>query len=83
MTTIPNFIRTTTQIRLGVNTTLSISYDCTGLGTWMPMQEKLQSLTDQAIEQWWNGLTSFQKSAARERGLSLRISAHSQSLPRS
>jgi len=41
----------------------------------MQQQARLQLLIDQAIEQWWNGLTSFQRSAHSVRGLNLQISA--------
>jgi hypothetical protein len=78
MTTTRSFTVTTTQIRRGANTVLSISYDYTGLGTSilvLPMQRTLQSLIDQAITQWWSGLTAFQKSAPSDRSLNLKISA--------
>jgi len=75
MTTIQNSTATTTQIRRGASTALSISFDCTSLDTSIQQQARLQLLIDQAIEQWWNGLTSFQRSAHSVRGLNLQISA--------
>lgn len=76
MTTTQSSIHTTTVIRRGASIQLSISYDFTGLDISMPMPEKFKSQIDQAIVQWWNGLTSFQRSAASARPLSLKISAH-------
>ena len=74
MTTIPSSTVTTIRIRHGASTALSMSYDFTGLGTSMPASEKFQSLIDQAITQWWSGLTSFQRSALPALELSLKIS---------
>ena len=76
MTTIPSSIVTTTQIWRGDNIQLSMSYDYTGLGTSiLPSREKLQSLIDQAIGQWWSSLTNSQKFGEGARPMSLRISA--------
>lgn len=75
MTTIPSCTVTTTLIRRGASTALSISYDFTALATLTPEAKKLRSLIDQAIGQWWSGLTSSQKSGPLARPLSLRISA--------
>ncbi len=83
MTPTPPLQVTTIQIRRGARTALSISYDCTSLGIEMPASSKLQSLTDQAIRQWWDSLTPSQRSALSERGVSLRISAHYLESPRS
>lgn len=74
MTTTPSSIHTTTRIRHGANTALSISFDFTALGISIPMQEKLQSLTDQAITQWWSSLSPSQRSGLSVQGLSLLIS---------
>lgn len=55
-----------------------MSYDYTDLGSLMPaLQQKLQSLTDPVIEQWWNGLTVFQRSVLPDLKLSLSISVSS------
>ena len=78
MTTTQNYIHTTIQIRRGANIVLSISYDYTNLDNSMQEPEKLQSLIDQATVQWWDSLTSFQKSVYLARGLSLKISARCQ-----
>jgi hypothetical protein len=78
MTTTLNSIATTIQIRRGANIVLSISYDYTNLDTSMQEPAKLQSLIDQATVQWWDSLTSFQKSVHHARGLNLRISARCQ-----
>jgi hypothetical protein len=83
MTTTQKSTVTTTRIRHGANTVLSISYDCTGLGdSILPATPKLQSLIDQAITQWWSGLTSFQRSVPNVRLLSLTISADYQHPPK-
>lgn len=78
MTTTPNCTRTTTLIRQGASTPLLISYDFTGMETLMPDQRTYLLLIDQAIKQWWDLLTNCQKSAFKERPLSLKISAHCQ-----
>lgn len=79
MTTTPNCTVTTTQIRRGVNTALSISYASTDSATLtLVCPPKLRSLIDQAIVQWWSGLTPSQKSALGDRGLSYTISASCQ-----
>lgn len=70
-------IVTTTQIRRADKVQLSISYDYTGLvNSTPPAPQKLQSLIDLAIRQWWDGLTNLQRSGPSARPLSLRISAH-------
>ena len=70
-------IPTTIQIRQGAKTALTMSYDFTATGTSMlPAPQKLQSLIDPVVKQWWDGLTRSQRSVVSERGLSLRISAH-------
>ncbi len=75
MTTTLNSIVTTIQIRRGAKLPLSISYDYTGLGIWtMPQAKLLQSLIDPAIKQWWDSLTSSQKSVLPEQAMSLKIS---------
>ncbi len=76
MTTTPRSTVTTTRIRRGDRTALSISYDCIDSATLMlACPPKLRSLIDQAIEQWWNGLTGSQRLSLVERELSLKISA--------
>lgn len=76
MTTTPSSTLTTIQIRRGANTALSISYDYTALeSSTLPFQRQLQSQIDQAIRQWWDSLTNFQKSGPLGLGLSLKISA--------
>lgn len=76
MTTTPSSTATTTPIRRGVNTQPSTLFDFTDMDsstrTYLP---KLQSLIDQAIAQWFSGLTTFQKYVLYERNLSLKISA--------
>lgn len=83
MTTTHPLLVTTTQIRRGAHTALSISYDYTSLGIEILQAAKLQSLSDQAIKQWWDSLNPSQRSALSERGVSLRISARYRELPRS
>ena len=83
MTTTPNSIVTTIRIRQGASTALSISYDFTALATLIPNMSMLQSLIDQAITQWWSGLTNSQKSGPLGRGVNLRISGNYLELPRS
>jgi hypothetical protein len=75
MTMTHPLLRTTIQIRRGVHTALSISYDYTSLGLEIPAASKFQSLIDQAIEQWWNSLTPSQRSGPNARPMSLLISA--------
>lgn len=77
MTTTPNSIATTIQIRQGGRTVLSMSYDFTDSGTSIPLENMLRSLTGQAIEQWWNSLTKFQRSALPALRMSLKISGNS------
>lgn len=81
MTTTPRSTATTIQIRRGASTALSISYDYTGLAISTLAREKLQSLIDQAITQWWSGLTPSMKFAFSVPGLSLKISASCLRLP--
>jgi hypothetical protein len=76
MTTTPSSTPTTIQIRRAGSIQLLISYDYTALeNLTLPFLLKLQSSIDQAIEQWWNGLSSSQKSGPLGRGLNLKISA--------
>ncbi len=75
MTTTRSSIRTTIVIRRGAKLPLSISYDYTGLGPLtLPQTKLLQSLIDPAIKQWWDTLTSSQKSGLPEQAMSLKIS---------
>lgn len=72
-----NSILTMTLIRRAGRTALGISYDFTSSGISTQDTKKLQSLIDPAVLQWWNGLTSFQRSALPDLQLSLKISASS------
>jgi hypothetical protein len=83
MTMTPQLLRTTIQIRRGVHTALTISYDYTSLGIEIPAAEKFQLLIDQAARQWWDSLNPSQRSVLGEQGLSLLISARCRELPRS
>ncbi len=74
MTTTRQSPVTTIQIRRGVRTALSISYDYTSLEATIPDSRKLQSLIDQATKQWWDSLTHFQRFGPNARPLSLKIS---------
>lgn len=75
MTQMRNFTVTTILIPRGDNPRLSISCDFTGLGTSIPKREDLRLQIGQAIEQWWNGLTRFQRFALADPSPSLKISA--------
>jgi hypothetical protein len=76
MTMTPSSIVTTTRIRRGANTALSISYVSTDSATLMQAcPPKLRSLIDQAIEQWWNGLAPSLRFALGEQSLNFMISA--------
>ena len=76
MTTTPSSIVTTTQIRHGGKTALSISYESTDsvilIKTCAPA---LRSQIDQAILQWWNLLSPAQRSMHSEWGLNFKITA--------
>ena len=78
MTTTHPLLRTTIQIRRGVRTALSISYDYTCLESEIAASKNFQSLIDQAIKQWWDSLNPSQKFGPNVRPLSLKISAHYQ-----
>lgn len=76
MTTTRSCTVITTQIRQGARTALGISYDSIDSATLtLGCPQALRSSIDQAIRQWWDGLTKFQRSALSERGLNLKISA--------
>jgi hypothetical protein len=75
MTTTPSFTVTTTLIPRGDNPRLLISYDFTALeGLTQAPARILQSLIDQAIAQWWSGLTRFQRSALAAQPVSSKTS---------
>lgn len=77
MTTTRRFTVTTTLIRRGDKTALSTSYDFTVSDILTPaLLQKLLSPTDQAIKQWWDSLTTFQKSALGASELNFKISAN-------
>jgi hypothetical protein len=83
MTMIQKSIPTTIAIRHGANIVLGTSYDYQGLGdSILPAHLILQSLIDQAVEQWWSGLTVYQRSVPNVRLLSLKISASYQHPPK-
>ena len=66
---------TTILARRADKIALGTSYDFIALGTSTKMPEKLRSLIDQAILQWWNGLTPSTRSEPLGRELNLKISA--------
>lgn len=73
---------TTIQIRRGANIALSISYDSTdSVTSTLALPKTLRSLIDQAITQWWNGLTTSQRSVLSERQTSYKIQASFQNPP--
>lgn len=74
MTTTPSSTATTTLIRRADKIALSTSYDFTALGVSTAMPETLRSSIDQAITQWWNGLTRSQRSEPLGRELNFKIS---------
>lgn len=76
MTKTPNSTVTTIQIRRAGSIALSMSYDCTDSGTSIPLLGILQLQIDQAIVQWWNSLTNFQRSALGELRMNLKISGN-------
>lgn len=63
MTQIRSFTAITTLTPRAGSPRLSTSYDFTGLGISTPRLKELQSQIDQAIAQWWNSLSRFQRSA--------------------
>jgi hypothetical protein len=74
MIQIQKSIPTTTLIRRAGSTALGTWYDFTDSGISTQEQKKLQSLLDQAILQWWNGLPSYQKSGPSAYNLNFKIS---------
>ena len=76
MTMTQKSIPTTIVTGRGAKATASTLFDFGSLeNSTRVLLPKLQLLISQAITQWSDGLSSFQKSGPLDRGLSLKISA--------